>query len=104
MSRHLPLAVLAVALLVASPTLARERCDSNDTTPGLKVEFGFSIGTGLRDAQMDEQLLLMQLKQNGVDARSVRIATDGCLEAFVQGADGSFHNEYYHPRTFRRMN
>lgn len=103
MSRHLPLAVFAVALLVTSPALARERCDREDTRPGLTVEFGVSFGSGLKDPQMDEQLLLMQLRQHGVIARSVRVTGDRCLEAFVQGPDGSFHNEYYHPRTFRRM-
>ncbi|MDC9823541.1 hypothetical protein PRN20_07340 [Devosia sp. ZB163] len=96
---------LAVALVVAAtPALARERCDTPDPTPGLKIEFHFGLGD-VNDPQMDEQLYQMQIKQkHGIDARSVRVSGDGCLEAFVQAADGSWGVQYYDPDTFERVN
>lgn len=105
MHRILPaVLVVLVAGLAAAPAEAagRTRCDRPDNTPGLKVEFGFSFsgGNAKRDSDTEEQIYKMELKKRGVDARSVRVAGDGCLEAFVQNPDGTWDTEYYDPRTY----
>ena len=94
----------AVLLLAATPALARERCDKPDTQPGLKIEFHVGFGK-VNDPQMDEQIYQMELKRrHGIEARTVTVTGDGCLEAFVQNPDGTWRNEYYDPKTYRRMN
>ena len=101
--RLLPLAAIVTGL-AATPALAHERCDIDRGPPGLKIEFHASFGTGINDPQTDEQLHQMELKRrHGIVARSVRLMGDGCLEAFVQGPDGTWHNEYYDPDDYRRV-
>jgi hypothetical protein len=99
---RLILPLVAAALLV-TPALAqgRARCDTDDNRPGLHVEFGVEFGNGKRDRETDEQLWKMQLRQHGVEARSVSRTDDGCLEAFVQNPDGSWNTQYYDEDTFR---
>ncbi len=93
-----------VLVLAATPALARERCNVDRSPPGLKIEFHVGFGTGVNDPQMDEQIYQMELKRrHGIVARSVRTTGDGCLEAFVQNPDGTWRNEYYHPKTYERM-
>jgi hypothetical protein len=103
MLRHLPLAALAATLLLATPAMARENCDLNGTRPGLTVEFGFSIGGKTGGDSFDHDIAKMELKKRGVIARSVSMASDGCVEAFVQYPDGSWHSDYYDPDTWEQV-
>jgi hypothetical protein len=93
---------LVAMVLLATPAMAqgRARCDADENRPGLHVEFGFSLGNGSRDPETDERLWQMQLRQHGVDARSVSRTNDGCLEAYVQNPDGSWNTQYYDEDTF----
>ena len=101
MLSRLILPICAVALLV-TPAMAqgRARCDADDNKPGLKIEFGFDAGNGKSFRDSDETLWKMQLRQHGVDARSVKRTDDGCLEAYVQNPDGSWNTQYYDEDTF----
>lgn len=99
-----PLPLIAVVLgLAASPALARENCDLNDNRPGLKIEFGFSIGGKSGGDSFDPEIAKIELRKRGVDARSVSMASDGCVEAFVQYPDGSWHSDYYDPDTWEQV-
>lgn len=100
--RLMPFAAIAL-VLAATPALARERCNVDKGPPGLKIEFHVGFGSGVNDPQMDEQIYKMELKRrHGIEARSVRMLGDGCLEAFVQNLDGTWRNEYYDPKTYER--
>lgn len=105
MLRPLALAAVAATLFAASPAMARENCNLNGTRPGLTVEFGFSIGgkTGGDGDSFDQDVVKMELRRRGVDARSVSLASDGCVEAFVQYLDGSWHSDYYDPDTWEQV-
>lgn len=105
MLRPLALAAVAATLFAASPAMARENCNLNGTRPGLTVEFGFSIGgkTGGDGDSFDQDVVKMELRRRGVDARSVSLASDGCVEAFVQYPDGSWHSDYYDPDTWEQV-
>ena len=101
--RALTVAALVTGLAAVSPAMARENCDLNDNTPGLKVEFGFSIGGKSGGDSFDPDIAKIELRKRGVDARSVSLASDGCVEAFVQRADGSWNSEYYDPDTWMKV-
>ena len=94
--RPVVLALVALALS-AAPVLAAPKC--NDYGPGLHVEFGFSIGSPYT---REEQEIFdkMHLRQNGINARTVKRTDDDCLEAWVPNGQGGFDTEYYDPRTF----
>lgn len=106
--RLLPLAVIALGL-AAAPALARENCNLNDNKPGLNITFGFSVTTKngkvtLGDSDdFDPTIAKIELRKRGVDARSVSLASDGCVEAFVQYPDGSWHSDYYDPDTWEQV-
>ena len=105
MLRQLTIATLIIGLAAATPALARENCDLNGTRPGLTVTFGFSLGgkTGGDGDSFDQDVVKMELRRRGVDARSVSMASDGCVEAFVQYPDGSWHSDYYDPDTWEQV-
>lgn len=105
MLRPLAFAAVAATLFAASPAMARENCDLNGTRPGLTIEFGVSIGgkTGGDGDSFDQDIVKMQLRKRGVDARSVSLASDGCVEAFVQYPDGTWHSDYYDPDTWEQV-
>lgn len=108
MLRQLTVATLIIGLAAATPALARENCDLNDTMPGLNIEFGISIGginnDGYSDGDdFDQDIAKLELRKRGVDARSVSMASDGCVEAFVQYPDGSWHSDYYDPDTWEQV-
>ena len=105
MPRPLALAALAATLFVAGPAMARENCNLNGSRPGLTVEFGVSIGgrSGGDGDSFDQDVVKMELRRRGVDARSVSLASDGCVEAFVQYPDGSWHSDYYDPDTWEQV-
>jgi hypothetical protein len=93
------LATFAVLpLLVATPALAapHERCDKPE--PGLNVKV--TIGWGHRDAETQELIDKMLLKQRGVDAQDARMASDGCLMVTVPTGNGHYAVEYYDPDTY----
>lgn len=92
--RALTLATLLTAVSATSG-LARERCDIPEPGFHMKVTIGF----GDRDERTQDDFDQMALKQAGVTSRSTRRTSDGCIEAWVEGPDGSFHNEYYDPDT-----
>ncbi|MDB5539090.1 MAG: hypothetical protein JWQ89_817 [Devosia sp.] len=102
MLRQLTL-VAFLAGLAATPALARENCEYNDDQPGLKIEFGFSIGGKRGGDSFDPDIAKLELRKRGVEARSVSMAPDGCVEAFVQYPDGSWHSDYYDPDTWRQV-
>jgi hypothetical protein len=90
---------LAVAALIAlplatSPAAAqgRARCDQDDPA-GLTIEFGIQVGKF--DRKQQEALWKMELRQHGINARTVKRTRDGCLEVYLQEADGSFNTRYY---------
>lgn len=101
--RALTVAALVTGLAAVSPTIARENCDLNGATPGLRVEFGFSIGGKSGGDSFDPDIAKIELRKRGVDARSVSMASDGCVEAFVQRPDGSWNSEYYDPDTWVKV-
>jgi hypothetical protein len=107
MLRPLAFALVAATLFVAGPAMARENCNLNGTRTGLTVEFGVSIGGrngGDGDsASFDHDVVKMELRKRGVDARSVSLASDGCVEAFVQYPDGTWHSDYYDPDTWEQV-
>lgn len=86
------LAVLSLLVLPAQAG-ARPRCDNDNDSAGLHIEFGISYGK--RDADTQRIFDEMALRKLGVNARTVTRTSDGCLEAYVQGPDGHWHNEYY---------
>lgn len=106
MLRPLALAAFVVTMLATGPATARENCNLNDNLPGLKIEFGFSVGgnksRGDGDS-FDQDVVKMELRKRGVDARSVSLASDGCVEAFVQYPDGTWHSDYYDPDTWEQV-
>lgn len=101
--RALTAAVLLFALIAASPALARENCDLNGVRPGLTIEFGFSFGGKPGGDSFDPDIAKIELRKRGVIARSVSMASDGCVEAFVQRQDGSWNSEYYDPDTWEKV-
>ena len=103
MLRPLALAVVVATLFAAAPAMARENCDMNGTRPGLTVEFGISIGGKKGGDSFDHDIAMMELRKRGVIARSVSKASDGCIEAFVQYPDGSWHSDYYDPDTWEQV-
>lgn len=105
MLRPLALAAVAATLFIAGPATARENCNLNDNRPGLTVEFGFDFGGKPRGDgdSFDQDIVKMELRKRGVIARSVSLASDGCVEAFVQYPDGSWHSDYYDPDTWRQV-
>jgi hypothetical protein len=102
MFRRLILPLCAVALII-QPAWAqgRARCDADDNTPGLHIEFSISGGNVKRDRESEKNIWKMQLRQRGIDARDVSRTDDGCLEVFVQNPDGSWNTQYYDEKTFR---
>ena len=103
MLRQLTLVSLFAGLAAATPALARENCDMNGVRPGLTVEFGFSIGGKKGGDSFDQDVAMIELRKRGVIARSVSMASDGCVEAFVQYPDGSWHSDYYDPDTWEQV-
>lgn len=103
MLRSLTLAAVIATLFATGPAMARENCDLNDNLPGLKIEFGFSIGGKSGGDSFDQDIAKMELRKRGVDARSVSMASDGCVEAFVQYPDGTWHSDYYDPDTWEQV-
>lgn len=105
MLRPIALAAIAATLFAAGPAMARENCDMNGTRPGLTIEFGVSIGgkKGGDGDSLDQEIVKMELRKRGVNARSVSKASDGCIEAFVQYPDGTWHSDYYDPDTWEQV-
>ena len=103
MLRQLTVATLIVSVLAVTPALARENCDLNGSRPGLTVEFGISIGGKKGGDSFDQDVAKIELRRRGVIARSVSMASDGCVEAFVQYPDGSWHSDYYDPDTWEQV-
>jgi hypothetical protein len=101
--RALTVAALVTGLAAVSPAMARENCDLNGTRPGLTVQFGFSIGGKSGGDSFDPDIAKIELRKRGVNARSVSMASDGCVEAFVQRPDGSWNSEYYDPDTWVKV-
>ena len=106
--RLLPLVVIAMGL-AGSPALARENCTMNGVKPGLNITLGFSVttengkGTIADSDDFNPDIAKIELRKRGVDARSVSLASDGCVEAFVQYPDGSWHSDYYDPDTWEQV-
>jgi hypothetical protein len=96
---HRLLALAALPLLAATPVLAapHERCDM----PAPGVHISFSISYGHRDAETEEIMNKMLLKQHGVDAKDVTMASDGCLMVTVPTGNGHYAVEYYDPDTYQ---
>ena len=88
----LPVAI--AALLVATPTLARERCDVPDRTPGVHITWGFQIGADYT-AEEQERFDKMELRQRGINARTARRTSDGCIEAWVPDGGGGLDTMYF---------
>lgn len=104
MLRYLIAPALLAGLALATPALARENCNLNDSRPGLTIEFGFSFGGDADDGDsFDADAVMSELRRRGVNARSVSLASDGCVEAFVQRPDGSWNSEYYDPDTWKKV-
>ena len=103
MLRQLTIATLIIGLAAVTPALARENCDMNGVRPGLTVEFGISIGGKKGGDSFDQDIAKMELRKRGVIARSASMASDGCVEAFVQYPDGSWHSDYYDPDTWEQV-
>lgn len=97
MRRLLVLAVLP--LVAATPALAapHERCDLPE--PG--IHFKVTISYGHRDSETQEIMDKMLLKQQGVDAKDIQMASDGCLMVTVPIGNGHYAVEYYDPDTYK---
>ena len=91
-----PLA-LAALLLIATPALARERCDV--PKPGITITYGFGIG-GKYDDDEQEIFDKMELRKRGVTARETKRTSDGCIEAWVPDGQGGFDTQYFDEGTF----
>ena len=103
MLRYMIATAMLAGLAITTPALARENCDLNDSRPGLTIEFGFSIGGKKGGDSFDPDIAKIELRKRGVNARSVSMASDGCVEAYVQRADGSWNSEYYDPDTWEKV-
>jgi hypothetical protein len=103
MLRQLTIAALVLSFAAVTPALARENCDLNGSMPGLTIEFGVSIGGKKGGDSFDPDIAKIELRKRGVFARSVSMASDGCVEAFVQYPDGSWHSDYYDPDTWEQV-
>jgi hypothetical protein len=92
-------ALAALPLLAATPALAapHERCDVPE--PG--IHFKVTIGYGHRDSETQEIMDKMLLKQHGVNAKDVQVASDGCLMVTVPTGNGHYAVEYYDPDTYQ---
>ncbi len=88
----LPIALAAIAL--ATPALSRERCDGPERTPGVHVTWGFQIGSNYT-ADEQERFDKMDLRQKGINARTARRTSDGCIEAWVPDGSGGFDTMYF---------
>lgn len=89
----------ALALAGATPALAapHERCDVPE--PG--VHFKISVGYGHADYETQRTYDKMLLRQHGVDAQSISVASDGCLMVTVPLGNGHYGVEYYDPDTYQ---
>jgi hypothetical protein len=90
-------ALLLLALLAATPALARERCDLPE--PGLQITYGFGIGGGY-DSEEQEIFDKMELRKRGITARTTKRTSDGCIEAWVPDGTGGFDTQYFDEGTF----
>lgn len=95
--KTLPLLLLAATAL-ATPALARERCDTIDRTPGVHITWGFQIGDDYTP-QEQEIFDMMDLRRQGINARSARRTSDGCIEAWVPDGNGGHDTLYFQPET-----
>lgn len=96
---RLAAAIGMVALIVSAPASARSVPYCPDRGEGLTIEFGFTIGKPMGEAEQNE-FYLNKLRRMGVDATGVT-QWNGCIRAFVRNADGrGEHMEFYDPRTF----
>ena len=93
----LPAAMLIAAL--STPVMAAPKCDEDTFQPGVHFSFGVRIGSPYT---REEQEIFdkMELRKQGVNARTVTRTSEGCLEAWVPDGNGHFHTEYYDPGTF----
>ena len=89
--------------LAATPALARENCELNGSRPGLTIEFEVEFGGKPGGDSFDPEIAKIELRKRGVIARSVSMASDGCVEAFVQYPDGSWHSDYFDPDTWEQV-
>jgi hypothetical protein len=97
LAQRMKYALALAALLIVTPALARERCDTPE--PGLHVTFGFGIG-GDYDEQEQEIFDKMELRKRGVNARTAKRTSDGCIEAWVPDGSGGFDTQYFDEDTF----
>lgn len=89
--------LILLAILITTPTLARERCDVPE--PGLQFTFGFGIGGGYDDEEQ-EIFDKMELRKRGISARTAKRTDDGCIEAWIPDGQGGFDTQYFDEETF----
>jgi hypothetical protein len=93
------LLLLLSLLVLASPALARERCDLPESS-GLHVKGGFHLGANYTDEEI-EIFDMMALRQKGLKPRSAKRTEDGCIEAWVPDGQGGMETLTFDADTFQ---
>jgi hypothetical protein len=92
---------LPFALAFASPAAAMS-CD-NSTSFGGGVHF--SAGIHIGEPYTEEEIALLdeiELRREGVETTRVE-RWNGCVRAWVKGADGREHQQFFDPTTYQRL-
>ena len=72
-----------------------------DTRSDVSVSFGVQFGQDYDEDELN-QLDLMQLRQQGVDATAVE-RWNGCIRAFVRKPEGGEEMQFFDPNTLQRV-
>lgn len=100
MSKRITLSLVALSFaLAAGPALAGPMC--NDSTPGVQLSLGFSIGEKMSESDRNE-FDLQLLRSKGVDATSVERWGD-CIRAYVRKPEGGIEMQFFDPNSYRRV-
>ena len=89
-----------VLVAAATPAFALY-CE--DDRGGVSITFGSNLDTGGGYTESElNNLDLMQLRQQGVDATAVE-RWNGCIRAFVRKPEGGEEMQFFDPNNFRRL-
>ena len=99
------LLALPLALALTTPAFAVGFCD--DSGDGIRVGLnghisgGFQIGEPYTEEELNT-FDQMALKRRGIEATRVE-RWNGCLRAWVKGADGFEHQQFFDPNNYDRL-
>ena len=66
--------------------------------PGLRIEFGVSVGSPFTEAEQNE-FLVMEARRRGIDAETAERTSLECIKV-TRLVQGSWVTEYYDPYTW----